>query len=310
MLQSVLARLTQKPLGDLRLNESMRTHTTFRCEAKAAALLWPDSKASLIEIVRLLHQEGALYKMNWDLIGRGSNLLVRDGGYPGLLINLERACTDLRIVEEDDESALVLVGSGLANGRLLSFLKEKKLKGFGFSFAIPGSVGGGVRMNAGTPLGWYAQVTRSVSAIDTEGNAREFSVSESDFSYRNFAKGHNLVITGALMRFIKSHTQEIVSEIEAAKAKRSNQPLDVPNVGSVFKNPPGYFAAQLIESAGFKGQRVGDAQVSPKHSNFIVNLGHAKTSDVLELIDAIQTKVFARDQVHLEPEVQIIGVNP
>ena len=291
--------------GQVLENESLRAWTTFKCSAMAALIAAPIDASDLKTLISAVSAR----KMDWRVLGRGSNLLVRDGGYKGVLVDLSAGFSKISLVSETDSQVEVHVGAGVSNGVLLSWLRERTCAGFGFSFGIPGSIGGGIRMNAGTPLGWFGQVIHKVDGFDSSGDSITLEVSDEDFSYRDFPKGHDIVITGGTFRFAKSNLASVDAEIQAAKQKRKNQPLDMPNIGSVFKNPPQDHAARLIEACGLKGKQIGEAQVSMKHANFIVNLGHAKTKDAMKLIEHVQKEVQERFDVKLEREVHIIGVD-
>lgn len=293
--------------GSVRRNESLKRWTTFRCEAKADAIASPKTIEMLTKLVDRL----IAMKTTWRVLGRGSNLLVKDGGYPGALVDLAVGFSAIAIENEDSRETRVRVEGGVANGTFLQWCRDRNLKGFGFSFGIPGSIGGGIRMNAGTPLGSFSQILREVEGLDFSrkvAHPTQLRVEEKDFLYRDFPKGHHLVITAGSFCLKKSDSASVNGEIEAAKDRRKNQPLELPNFGSVFKNPQGDFAGRLIEAAGLKGTRIGDAEISRRHANFIVNLGRAKTADALTLMSMAQETVQEKFGVKLEPEVHVIGV--
>lgn len=310
VLQPSLGQALSKVLGDQLLqNQSLKDWTTFHCLARAKFIVLPDSLSQLSKLIRLFKTQGLTFRKNWDVIGRGSNLLVRDGGYLGVLLGLTHGFTKIEVIEENKNEVKVRVEAGVPNGTLLQWVRERNLSGFGFSFGIPGSIGGGIRMNAGTPLGWFGQVLSKVEGVDLRGNKVEISVQESDFQYRDFPKGRDFLITAGHFIFRCVDAEEVECEIQRAKEKRKNQPLRLPNIGSVFKNPKGDYAARLIDAAGLKGERIGNAEISPLHSNFIVNLGNAKTKDVLKLMEKAQKEVKRHFSVELEPEVRVIGVD-
>jgi UDP-N-acetylmuramate dehydrogenase len=304
-LDATLELLEQVCPGRVRRNEPLKNWTTFRCKADAAAIVSPPD----LEALSLTVSELAQRKVPWQVLGRGSNVLVRDGGYPGVLLDLSEGFSKITLQGESDNKVFVRVDAGVPNGTLLGWLRDRKYRGFGFAFGIPGSVGGGIRMNAGTPLGWFSNVVREVEGIKFTGEAVRMRVSEADFDYRDFPKGRNLVITAGLLVFYPSEGDRVESEIEAAKKKRSGQPLELPNFGSVFKNPGEDFAGRLIEKAGLKGLRIGDAEISKKHANFIVNQGNASTRDALTLMERAAATVREKFNVRLDPEVHVIGVD-
>jgi len=289
--------------GQVREDECLKDWTTFHCRSTAQAVVSPLNTDELTLLLKWLQENGK----EWRVIGRGSNVLVRDGGYPGVLVDLSKGFSRIELVSEENNRVIVRVESGVGNGELLQWTRQRACSGFGFSFGIPGSVGGGIRMNAGTPLGWFAQILTQVEGVKPSGEKVRFQVCEKDFAYRDFPKGRELVITAAQFCFTKSDVQIVEAEIQAAKDLRKNQPLELPNIGSVFKNPKDDFAARLIDQAGLKGHRIGDAEISAKHANFIVNHGKATTSDVLRLMVIAQESVRKKFGVNLESEVHVIG---
>lgn len=291
--------------GSARIDEPLTGWTTFHCKAKADLIVSPKSLEKLQSLTQLLTSSGA----EWRVLGRGSNILVRDGGYPGVLVDLSEGFSKIEVLRETADFAWVRAEGGVPNGTLLALARQKNWSGFGFSFGIPGSIGGGIRMNAGTPRGWFGDIVTEVEGVNFDGECVKIAVRPEDFAYRDFLKGKDIVISGGTLRLRKSEGHLVEAEIEAAKGGRKNQPLDRPNIGSVFKNPANDFAGRMIEAAGLKGKRRGDAQISLQHANFIVNLGSAKTSDVLELMNLAQQTVKQRFGVELEPEVHIIGVD-
>lgn len=308
-LEDFLHDLSALNVGKVRSNEPLRNWTTFHCVAHAAAIVSPENESQLSDLVGAVSSYDLEWGTEWTLIGRGSNLLVRDGGYPGVLIDLSEGFKTIQVIGEDALYVFVRVGAGVPMGTLLQWTRDEGYSGFGFSFGIPGSIGGGVRMNAGTPLGTFSDVLVQVGAMDLLGNRVVKNVTKADFIYRDFPKGRNLLILEAVFRLRRATGQKVELEIEAAKEKRKNQPLELPNIGSVFKNPPGDFAGRLVERAGLRGTRIGDAQISPKHGNWIVNLGAATTSDTLKLIQDTQSTILEKFGVKLEPEVHVIGVD-
>ncbi len=304
-IESTLDWLEETCAGFVRRDEPLRNRTTFRCGARARGLVSPPDAATLSRVVTELTQRN----VEWQVLGRGSNLLVRDGGYPGILVDLSEGFMRIALQGQTDDQVFVRAEAGVPNGLLLSWLRDRSIRGFGFSFGIPGSVGGGIRMNAGTPLGWFGRTVREVEAVRRNGEPIRLRVTEADFAYRDFPKGRDLVITAGLFVFQPSEPDRVESEIDAAKKQRAQQPLEFPNFGSVFKNPENDFVGRLIEQAGLKGRRIGDAQISPKHANFIVNLGNATTRDALGLMEEAQGEVLKKFGVKLEPEVHMIGVD-
>ncbi|MCB0326689.1 MAG: UDP-N-acetylmuramate dehydrogenase [Bdellovibrionales bacterium] len=283
-----------------------RHYSSFHCLSTIEAVVRPQTSSSLQLLLQELTRQELMWKIDWVPLGKGSNVLISDRGF-GLVVDLS-LMNQISIVCEDENELILDVGAGCGNGKLLQFLRKKRCKGFGFSFGIPGTLGGGVRMNAGTPLGSFSQCTIGVSALDMGGQSMfDRELSSKDFSYRDFPAGRDWVVFRLRMRFAKASEREVEREIEDAKVKRANQPLHLPNFGSAFKNPPGDFAARLIEAAGLKERRIGDAQISSMHANFIVNLNAAKTEDALQLIELAKTTVRKKFGVQLHREVHVIG---
>jgi UDP-N-acetylmuramate dehydrogenase len=285
----------------------MASYTTFRCRGIVDVVYNPRNRKDLSNVVSLLKNSGFVYRKDWNILGRGSNVLIADEGYRGCLIDLSGDFEKIDVIHKDAESILIKVEAGVANGTLLQYLRNNQWSGFEFSFGIPGNIGGGIRMNAGIPQGWFSEVLEKVEMMDVDGKIKECIVDSSMFSYRDFPLARDKIVLSGTFLFHKNNSNVIQEKINLVKNQRKNQPLDFPNIGSVFKNPEGNFAGKLIEDAGLKGLTIGDAQISEKHANFIINLGHAKTKDVLSLIKRAQDEVLSQFGVRLEPEVHIIG---
>ncbi len=292
--------------GQTRVDVSMAPYTTFHCQATADIIYSPKDREDLAEVVRLLDQEKFIFRKDWNVIGRGSNILVADEGYHGCLIDLSSDFQKIDMIHKDSDASVVRAEAGVANGTLLLYLKSKNLGGFEFAFGIPGCIGGGIRMNAGTPQGCFAQTLKKVELMNVHGQILEISVDQSNFHYRDFPTAHQQIVLSGTFLFYQSNSLVIQEKIQLLKNQRKNQPLEFPNIGSVFKNPEGNFAGKLIQESGLKGLTIGDAQISEKHANFIINLGQAKTKDVLELIRRAQKEVKEQFGIHLEPEVHCL----
>ncbi len=292
--------------GRVKLNVSMKSYTTFRCPGIVDVVYMPRDRQDLSLLVQKLGEAGFVYRKDWNVMGRGSNVLISDQGYRGCLLDLSGDFDQITVLERHSEELRIKVETGVANGTLLQYLRNKEWSGFEFAFGIPGCIGGGIRMNAGTPQGWFADILEKVEMMDTRGIIEEIKVHSGHFKYRDFPLSHDKIILSGTFFFQKAPSFVIQEKIDSCKDQRKNQPLEFPNIGSVFKNPEGSFAGKLIENAGLKGLRIGDAQISEKHANFIINLGNAKTSDVLALIKRAQDEVQSQFNIHLEPEVHVI----
>ena len=281
-------------------DEPMSRHTTFRCGGPATLFLRPGSEDELVRVVSLLKDKGHPYM----LLGNGSNLLVSDKGYEGVVISLERL-SELSLEGETS----IRAQAGVLNSRIASFARENSLAGFEFAAGIPGTIGGAMIMNAGAYGGEMKLITTSVRAITPDGEVKELTAEDCDFGYRTSAlKREGYVVLSALLQLQKGNEKEITDLMtELALKRKEKQPLEYPSAGSTFKRPEGYFAGKLIQDAGLKGFSVGDAAVSEKHCGFVINKGQATSADIYKLIREVQKKVFEDSGVTLEPEVILVG---
>ena len=281
-------------------DEPMSRHTTFRCGGPATLFLRPGSEDELVRVVSLLKDKGHPYM----LLGNGSNLLVSDKGYEGVVISLERL-SELSLEGETS----IRAQAGVLNSRIASFARENSLAGFEFAAGIPGTIGGAMIMNAGAYGGEMKLITTSVRAITPDGEVKELTAEDCDFGYRTSAlKREGYVVLSALLQLQKGNEKEITDLMtELALKRKEKQPLEYPSAGSTFKRPEGYFAGKLIQDAGLKGFSVGDAAVSEKHCGFVINKGQATSADIYKLIREVQKKVFEDSGVTLEPEVIMVG---
>jgi UDP-N-acetylmuramate dehydrogenase len=235
-------------------------------------------------------------------LGAGSNLLVRDGGVRGVLMTAKL----LRRLDRQDTT--VCVGAGVSTGKLLSFATRAELGGVEFLGGVPGSVGGGLIMNAGTYLGEFTKVTREVQSVDETGELFRRDHDACGFVYRGSAIPESDMIVEATLDLKPRPRTEIDAEVRGLRDRRqAREPHGVANAGSIFKNPAGDFAGRLIEAAGLKGRTVGKAQVSPIHANWLVNTGGATAQNMLELIELVREEVMQKFGVHLELEVKVVG---
>jgi len=281
----------------------MARHCTLRAGGKAAALAEPDSVEQASRLIRYLSGQD----IAWRSIGRGSNLLVRDAGYPGVLIRFAgRGC---RPGETDPDQVKVESGCMLAG--LLGFCQRQGLTGLEFLTGIPGSVGGAVRMNAGAFGGELSDYLSALSLIGPEGEDIRLTAGQWQAGYRTMTLPSldwgRVLLLEATVTLSPGKTDVIMQRMDAYRQRRRalRQPA-LPSAGSFFKNPPGDFAGRLIEQTGLKGMRVGGAMVSGEHANFIVNDGGASASEIIALMELVQEKVAARTGIFLEPEVHIL----
>lgn len=286
--------------------EPMKNHTTFRIGGPADILVCPETDSSLIEGIQLCRSR----KVPFYIIGNGSNLLVGDKGFRGVIFKI---CKNMNAVtmEESDTDRKLYVKSG-AGAMLAKLAKEVSAAGYtGFEFAtgIPGTLGGAVAMNAGAYGGEMKQIIRSARIVDPSGDIRELALDELELGYRKSRiQTEQLIALSVSMEFQKGDVQAILRKVdELSQQRKEKQPLEYPSAGSTFKRPEGYFAGKLIQDAGLKGYRVGDAMVSDKHSGFVVNVGEATAVQVRQLMHDVDEKVYEQFHVHLEPEVRCIG---
>lgn len=288
------------PEIELLENEPMSRHTTFRIGGPARWMFCPRTAQEATQVLKLCHEKG----IRPFFLGNGSNLLVSDRGYGGVVLSTAKLEQTLRL----EEDTAIYVNSGVLLSKLANFAADHSLTGLEFASGIPGSVGGAVRMNAGAYGGEVSRVLERVDYLDPAGRLCWATAAECDFSYRRsaFCK-QPWLITGALFRLEPGEEAEIRGEMaELSRRRREKQPLEYPSAGSTFKRPQEYFAAALIEECGLKGFQVGGAQVSEKHSGFVINRGGATCADVLALMDQVTAKVLDRTGVKLEAEVEIL----
>lgn len=284
---------------DVTADEPMSAHTTFKIGGPADLFCLPSTADALRELLLWARAEGQPV----FALGGGSNLLVRDGGVRGVVVSTARLSRIERI-----EDTWIEAECGVPLAKLASFARDLSLSGLEFAQGIPGSVGGGVYMNAGAYGGSLEQSVRETDALSADGGAVTVRGGEHAFGYRKscFVDGGTVLRT----RIELSHgdRDEIAAQMDDYRERRrSTQPLEYPSAGSAFKRPPGLFAGKLIQDSGLKGARVGGAQVSEKHAGFIINTGGATASDVLGLIERIQIEVFRQFGVMLESEIRVIG---
>ena len=286
--------------GDMFYDEPMSKHTSWRAGGNAKKYFIAKDIDDLSVMLKSLPDDEELF---W--LGLGSNTLVRDGGFSGVVIAMQGVATELNIKEE----AYVSVGASVTCAKLAKFCAKNKLTGAEFFSGIPGLVGGAVAMNAGAFGGETWQHVVDVKTINRKGEIAERTASEFNVAYRTVKGFGDEWFVSATLRFEKSEkTDEPSSDIKQLLAKRAkSQPIGMHSCGSVFKNPEGSYAAELIESCGLKGKRIGGAVISEKHANFILNDQSATANDIESLIKEIQKSVLEKHDVELHTEVRIIG---
>ena len=285
-------------------NEPMSRHTSFRIGGPAAALVLAADESELSAVLGAVTEAGAEHM----IIGNGSNLLVSDAGYPGIMIKL---AGDFESIARDaGDPRRVRAGAAVLMSRTSAFLTENGLSGFEFASGIPGSIGGAVFMNAGAYGGEIKDVVKSVRVMDPDGtNARDISGEDMGFSYRHSrAQDESMLILSAVLELMPDDPAAIAGRVADLAARRNaKQPVAYPSAGSTFKRPVGGYAAALIEQSGLKGYKAGGAEVSEKHSGFVINTGGATCEDVLAVMRHVREKVYADSGIMLEPEVRLIN---
>lgn len=285
---------------NVRRQEPMSLHTTFRIGGPADLFVMPGSIQAVADSIRICKETQTPYAV----IGNGSNLLVSDAGYRGVIIQIGRNLNQITGNGEEIRAQAGAMLSVIAKTALL-----ESLTGFEFASGIPGTLGGAVVMNAGAYGGEMKDVLTEVTVLTQEGEIRTIPAEKLELGYRtSLAAKNGWIILEAVLRFQKGDAEAIRSRMEELKVQRvTKQPLDLPSAGSTFKRPEGYFAGKLIMDAGLRGFTVGGAQISEKHCGFVVNKGGATAEDVRNLICAVQKKVQEDAGVKLEPEVKFLG---
>ena len=289
--------------GKILYDEPMSRHTSLNVGGNADALVLIKSEDQLVEVVRRLREK----KINFFPAGNLTNIIVRDGGYRGAIL-LMTGMKEIRYEYTPEGGDFISAQAGAALAKVVSRSVSDELTGLEFCAGIPGSVGGAVWMNAGAYGKEMKDVIKTVFLLDAAGEKKIMNREEISFGYRKAEFPPDTIILGAQFKLKKGERAKIKEKIsEILQWRQEKHPLEFPNAGSIFKNLPMQIAGKLIEEMGMKGMKVGDAQISTKHANFIVNRGKATASDVLELIALIQAKAEKEKGVNLEPEVVIVG---
>ncbi len=313
-----LNRTAQHGLGgEFRLNEPMRKHTTWRTGGAAKRAYFPRNLDDFARFVCTIPKDEPVY-----VVGLGSNLLVRDGGLHGTVVFTHGALKQIRIQHSDTGARLIYAEAGVASPKVARFAATHSLGGAEFLAGIPGTVGGALAMNAGCYGSETWDIVDSVLCLRDDGELLRRTHDDFEIGYRHVAPrphaatNHESPIASYVQQWFAAVWLKLPSGdgqqarlviTHLLERRIATQPLDQPNAGSVFRNPPGDYAARLVESCGLKGFTKGGAMVSPKHANFIVNTGDATAADIEELIEKVQTTVWQRCGVRLELEVRIIG---
>lgn len=280
--------------------EPMKNHTTFRAGGCARYLVEPQSVEQLKEVLEVCREEQIAHY----IVGNGSNLLVSDTGYDGVIIHLFKNMDQIRV-----EDTRMYLQAGVLLVRAAHAARRAGLTGLEFASGIPGTVGGAMVMNAGAYGGEMKDVVREVTVLTGDGEIIRYTGEEMKFGYRRSRiTGEDSIVLEAVLELEKGDPEQIAARMEELKEQRlSKQPLEYASAGSTFKRPQGYFAGKLIQDAGLRGFRIGDAQVSEKHCGFVINRGNATASEIAELIREVQRRVLETSGVTLETEVKFLG---
>ena len=287
------------PRDNIHLQEPMAGHTTFRIGGPADCFVQLEDEEQLRKVRRYLGLAGVPF----FVLGNGSNLLVDDAGYRGVVLQIGQKMSDISV-----QGCHIIAKAGATLRQVAVAALEHGLTGFEFASGIPGTVGGGVVMNAGAYGGEMSQVVNQVRVVSKEGESMELDNDTMEFRYRgSVIRGSAFTVTEVTFRLEPGDREAIRAKMEELAARRrEKQPLEYPSAGSMFKRPPGHFAAALIDQCGLKGLTVGGAQVSEKHAGFVVNRGGATCGDVLALVDQVKEEVLRQTGVELEMEVKVL----
>ena len=299
-MEAVIAELAGLvPKENILVKEPMKKHTTFRIGGEAACFVSIENAGQLAEVWKCLQGR----QIPVLVLGNGSNLLVSDEGFRGVVLEICDKMNEIRV-----EGSRIVVQAGALMSKIARTAYENGLAGFEFAAGIPGTIGGGVVMNAGAYGGELKNVITSVTMLDSKGELVTLSNEEMEFGYRtSIIKKQPYIVVEVTLQLKEGDKAQILAQMEElAFKRRDKQPLEYPSAGSTFKRPEGYFAGELIMKAGLRGFRIGGAQVSEKHCGFVINTGDATAKDVLDLMDHVKARVKETFGVELEPEVIVI----
>ena len=306
MQNNAFKELSKNIKGKILFHVPLSRYTSLRVGGPADIMIYPSDVMELQKVICFSQTQAIPY----FVIGRGSNLLIKDGGLKGIAIRLSLGFKRIKLLNHSRSHTSVLVEAGVSLKRLLKFCIGRGLSGLEFLSGIPGSIGGALAMNSGAQGRQMKDVTESLALITPQAEVIERSKEHLNFEYRKLHLPTGTIILKAQILMKHRSKRIILSEVEKIKKwRRQTQPLNLPSAGSVFKNPIGKSAGQLIEQTGLKGFRVGNAEISEKHANFIVNLGGATAKDILSIMGIIQNRVYQKTGIRLEPEIKIAGEN-
>ena len=290
---------------NVKIDEPMCNHTTFKVGGNADIFVTPKTVDSIKDIIDICKNEN----IDYYIIGKGSNLLVGDKGYRGVIICVYNTLDNVQIVDNNGNMSRVVAGAGITLSKLANIIAGHSLEGFEFASGIPGTLGGAVTMNAGAYGGEIKDCIVSATVMDQRGNVVKIDRDNLDLSYcHSIIMMEQYIVLEAEFEFQKGDKDAIYDKMHDLNQRRKDkQPLEYPSAGSTFKRPEGYFAGKLIMDSGLAGYTVGGACVSTKHCGFVINKDNATAKDIRELMDKVDSIVFDKYGVHLEPEVRMLG---
>lgn len=304
--------LTPKQRADLesaftdriRFDVPMSDQTSIRIGGPADAMVWPESEIDLKKLFSWARAE----RLPVIVLGKGSNTLVKDGGIRGLVVNLSKSFRSFEKIREEGETIWIAAQAGVPTQTLVKWCADQGFAGMEILAGIPGSIGGNLFMNAGTHLGEIGEIVESVTFLTSQGETATWNLDRLKFEYRKSNLPHSAVILSGVFRLKRGNSEELGRKIRVLFEKRgASQPVELPNLGSIFKNPGKRKAWELIRESGCDDVRIGGSRISKKHSNFIVNEGNAQAKDVQILIRLVKDKVKQSTQMTLETEIKVIG---
>jgi UDP-N-acetylmuramate dehydrogenase len=286
--------------GRVEFNSPLSLHTTFKTGGNAEILITPYSEDSIAHIISVIKNE----HIQIHIIGGGSNLLISDKGLQGIVIKISDFKNSFNVSD-----GYIYAGAGLSKEQFISNAINSGFGGIEFMAGIPGTIGGGIYMNAGTYMGSFSEVLKKIRLLNDNGSTIEADINELKSDYRRMSIPENNIIIGGYFSLPKAdNIDEIKTRIDSIiKDRWEKHPMDYPSAGSVFKNPANYSSWKLINDCGLKGYRIGGAEISEKHTNFIINKGNATSSDIYNLIKYIQERVYDNHGVKLETEIKMMG---
>ena len=305
LTQIVCGGSTADDCSYIKFDEPMKKHTTFCVGGPADIFVLPKNSEVLKSAIKWCKTND----VPWLVIGRGSNLLVGDGGIRGVVFCICHTMDEVVMENCEDGGTLVTAGAGIMLSKLAKTVENASLAGFEFASGIPGTFGGAITMNAGAYGGEINQCLVSAKVLDADGQIVDMTMEQLQMGYRtSIIQKEELIVLEGTLKLYPGKLEEIAALTADLNGKRKDkQPLEYPSAGSTFKRPEGYFAGKLIQDCGLKGYTVGGAQVSEKHSGFVINIGDATANDIKALMGYVQAVVYENYQVVLEPEVRIIG---